>query len=715
MAAPCRQDDKAVSAGGGPRWPGVGRFRRVFRHRWTRWCLAALGAASLVVGPASWWYALTDVPPRVASPQASVLLFSDGRTELARVGTTDRHQVPLRAVPRHLRAAVLAAEDRGFYDHSGVSARGVSRAVWANVTAGGAQGASTITQQYVRNAYLNQDRSVRRKAREAVLAVKLERRLSKDQILERYLNTIYFGRGAYGIDSASRAYFGVGVERVTLAQAAVLAAVIKDPYHLDPAVDPAAARDRWRWIVDAMGKPETRYPAVLPHSAADPLGGPTGAVVARVERELSRLGVTAQQLHTGGLRVVTTIDAGVQRELVGRSRTGARAADGAGAAAVAVEPSTGAVRGYYAGERGYGFYDDAAAPRRPGLLFQPVALATALSEGIGFGSRWNGTSPQVFADRHGVALYNRDNVQCPACRLDDALNRGLNTPYYALAERVGPHAVARTAKRAGIPDAYPAGPALADGPGEPTPGRTRADVALGHYPVAVTDLATVYATFGAGGRYAASRFVAAIRFPGEKGAYRPEAPAPRQALPAAVAADVSYVLSRRVDAGPDSSPRTVAALHATVPFGAGDDISDAWCARYTRRLAVVAWLGHNEPARLVVRGRERGAAETVGRVCAAALRESGRAGGPPPLPAPAHLGRTDAGNAALPAPAPPATVARPSPSPAAVARGTAQPTLPAPTGPRPERTTSPSHVPSPSTIPTASPQAGGEDQLNETE
>jgi membrane peptidoglycan carboxypeptidase len=219
----------------------------------------------------------------------------------------------------------------------------------------------------------------------------------------------------------------------------------------------------------------------------------------------------------------------------------------------------------------------------------------------------------------------------------------------------------------------------ADRHAEPTPGRTRADVALGHYPVAVTDLATVYATFGAGGRYAASHFVAAIRFPGEKGAYRPEAPAPRQVLPAAVAADVSYVLSRRVDAVPDNSPRTVAAINATVPFGAGDDISDAWCARYTRRLAVVAWLGHNEPARLVVRRHERGAVETVGRVCAAALRESGRAGAPPPLPPPAYLGRTDAGNAALPAP--PARVAPPSPE--AAARGTAEPTPPAPTGPRP--------------------------------
>lgn len=663
---------------------------------------------SPLVGPASWAYALTGVPPRAEAPQASVLLFSDGRTEMARVGTTDRRQVPLRTVPRHLRDAVLAAEDRGFYEHSGVSARGVGRALWVNVTSGGAEGASTITQQYVRNAYLNQDRTVRRKAREAMLAVKLERGLGKDQILERYLNIIYFGRGAYGIDSASRAYFGVGVEKVTLAQAAVLATVIKDPYHLDPAVDPAAARDRWRWIVDAMGEREARYPEVLPPAAADPLRGPTGAVVSRVEHELSLLGVTAQQLHTGGLRVVTTIDAGMQRELVARSRAAAdhsvtQPAAKPGAAAVAVEPATGAVRGYYAGERGYGFFDDATAPRRPGLLFQPIALATGLVEGIGFGSRWNGTSPQSFADRHGVALHNRDDVQCPACRLDDALSRGLNTPYYALAERVGADAVARTAKRAGIPETYPAGPALVDGPGEPTPGHTRADVALGHYPVAVTDLATVYATFAAGGLRAAGHFVAEVAFPGERNLYRPERPAPRRALPAPVAADVSYVLSRHGDPGTGA----VAAIHATVPFGAGAGISDAWCARYTRGLAVVAWLGHDEPAPLVVRGNGRSATATVGQVCGAAVRESGRAGAPPPFPPPAFIGRNGAGNAVVPGPASSAPV---TPTVGAAPRATAQPAPSASTEPQPERTTSPS--PSPSPTPTTSPEPGGEDQLS---
>src|SRR5262249_14186919 len=160
------------------------------------------------------------------------------------------------------------AEDREFYQHFGISLRGVLRAAWSDVS-GGDEGASTITQQYVRNAYLTQERSVGRKAKEMVLAVKLEQRYSKDEILDRYLNAIYFGRGAYGIAAASQAYFGVPVDQLTVGQGAVLAAVIKDPYNFDPSVGPAEAGARWQWIIDSMrqlgwlGPQPVAYPAVL--------------------------------------------------------------------------------------------------------------------------------------------------------------------------------------------------------------------------------------------------------------------------------------------------------------------------------------------------------------------------------------------------------------------------------------------------------------------
>jgi membrane peptidoglycan carboxypeptidase len=150
-----------------------------------------------------------DLPTDPVVPQASVLYYRDGRTVLARVGVDNHTDVPLAQVPMVVRQAVLAAEDRGFASHVGISTRGMARAAWTDVTGGGAEGASTITQQYARNAYLTRERSITRKAREILLATKLEERYSKDEILERYLNTIYFGRGAYGIAAAAHAYFAI--------------------------------------------------------------------------------------------------------------------------------------------------------------------------------------------------------------------------------------------------------------------------------------------------------------------------------------------------------------------------------------------------------------------------------------------------------------------------------------------------------------------------
>src|SRR5206468_8739941 len=170
-------------------------------------------------------------------------------------------------------------------------------------------------------------------------SVKLERRYGKDEILGRYLNTVYFGRGAYGIEAASRAYFGTGVDRLTLEQGAVLAAVIKDPTGFDPARDEAAARDRWAWVLGSMGAPDHGdYPAVRPSSVPD---GPNGLVADLVERELDGLGIPPQRVRTGGLRVVTTIDPVAQRAAVDAVTSALGGIpDSPRAALVAVEPAS---------------------------------------------------------------------------------------------------------------------------------------------------------------------------------------------------------------------------------------------------------------------------------------------------------------------------------------------------------------------------------------
>jgi len=223
------------------------------KRRWgRRLLLTGFLLALLAVGGFALAVFLTPVPDPndVAATEATVVYYSDGQTEIGRLGESTRRSVPLESVPLDVQRAVLAAEDRSFYEHGGFSPLGIGRAVMNNVQGGSLQGGSTITQQYAKNAYLTSERSFTRKARELVLSVKLESTVSKDEILADYLNTIYFGRGAYGIEAASLAYFGTSVANLDYAQGAVLAALIKAPsYYADNRKDLKA---RWKWVLDSM-------------------------------------------------------------------------------------------------------------------------------------------------------------------------------------------------------------------------------------------------------------------------------------------------------------------------------------------------------------------------------------------------------------------------------------------------------------------------------
>jgi membrane peptidoglycan carboxypeptidase len=621
--------------------------------RWVRRVLAVAAALTIVATVVVVAFGLSvPLPADPVIPQASVLYYRDGRTVLARVGANNRTDVPLSLVPPAVRRAVLTAEDRGFYGHSGVSIRGIARAFVADVMGGDSQGASTITQQYVRNAYLTQRRTAGRKAREAVLALKIEHRYRKNQILERYLNTVYFGRGAYGIEAAAMAYFDTTVDRLTPAQGAVLAAVIKDPTNFDPAVDPTGARDRWHYIVATMAKLGwadrmlPAYPAIGGRSDGA-AAGPLGLVVDQVERELAGHGISPQLLGTGGLSVVTTIDPAAQRAADEQAATLRRTQPGdLHAAIVAVEPATGAVRAYHGGERG-GFFDDAAAPRPPDATFKPVVLAAGLRQGVSYQSLWNGNSRRLFPDRGGVPLVNPADMDYPGCPLDTAMQWALNTPYYALAQRIGGARLRELAVSLGVSDSYDGQRSLVDGPGAPKPGRTRADLSLGVYPVTPADLASVYGTFAAGGIRADRHLVEHVT--GSDG-HRTYTAATRrtQALPAPVAADVSTVLAQvnQFDEFLYGRPfgRPAATMTGEQRYGDTEDYSDAWTAGYTPQLAAVVWVGRAKPGPIRDTSGAPidgvGAPDTIWRdFLTAAL-----AGQPPtPLPPPAHVGSVDAG------------------------------------------------------------------------
>jgi membrane peptidoglycan carboxypeptidase len=632
------------------RLPAAVRFRTIVR--WTARGLLAVMLAGLAAG--SSYFQSVPLPDEPAYPLASEIYFSDGRTLLARLGTVDRTETSLDQIPVPVQHAVLAAEDRGYYQHFGLSVRGVLRAAWTNATAGGGEGASTITQQYARNAYLSQDRTLSRKAKEAVLAIRLEHRYGKDEILRRYLTTIYFGRLAYGISAASWAYFGVPPQGLTLAQGAVLAAVIKDPWGFDPTVHPVQARNRWAWIIASMREQgwvsaaeaaAATYPVVLPEPpVATTQAGVNGLIVSAVERELRDHGITPESLRTAGLRVVTTVDARAQNAVlraVAKHRTGLDPA--VHTAVVAVDPATGGVLAYYGGDRGAGYFDDAIAPRPPASTFKPLTLAVGLLRGVSYESRWDGSSPRMFRLRDGVPLHNADDVQRFPCTLSEAMVLSLNTPFYSLAQEVGGATIRELAVAMGIPDSYDGRPSMRDGKRDPRPGSTRPDITLGIYPVAPADLATVYATFAARGVWSERHFVTTVQR-GQEAWYT--ARTRRMAiLPAAVTADVTTVLAGVVDKHGQPKGRRAAGKTGTQQWGNTRDNQDAWMAGYTPQMATVVWLGRPDPGPIRdTRGRPiagDGRPFDIWRdVIANALAGQANL----PFPPPAHLGDPHVGD-----------------------------------------------------------------------
>ncbi|GGP94717.1 hypothetical protein GCM10010266_17330 [Streptomyces griseomycini] len=357
-------------APGRPRVPVRVRLRRS-RGRWLRrLCVTFLALAAVLCGAVVVAYRLTVIPEPHPETVVQSTVFVDAEgSYLGRRGPVDRQEVPLSQVPRHVQDAVIAAENRSFRTDSGISPRAVARAVWATVSGGAPQGGSTITQQYVKNALLSPERSLSRKAREALIAVKLDRTRGKDEILEGYLNTVYFGRGAAGIQAAARNYFDVAAEDLTVPQGAALAAIVNIPSYYEKAgSDPevtATLRDRWEWVLDAMeaGGSLTggqRAAARFPAFRFYPPGGTEGQrqylIDVAAKEAADRLGITEDELARGGYTVHTTFDLALQDATAESAKEHTRGKEGSAAedvrvhtAVVGIEPGDGAVRVLYGG------------------------------------------------------------------------------------------------------------------------------------------------------------------------------------------------------------------------------------------------------------------------------------------------------------------------------------------------------------------------------
>lgn len=597
-------------AGRTPKQPWTGRIN----WRWVRRSLY-LGATVLILLPLVTFamaYFIVDVPRPgdIRTNQVSTILASDG-TEIAKIVPPEgnRVDVNLSQVPVHVRQAVIAAEDRGFYSNPGFSFRGFARAAKNNLFGGDLQGGSTITQQYVKNALVGSAQQgmsgMMRKAKELVIATKMAGEWSKDDVLQAYLNIIYFGRGAYGISAASKAYFDKPVEQLTVADGALLAALIRRPSTLDPAVDPDGALARWNWVLDGMvetkaltatDRASQEFPkTVSPDQAraAYQTTGPNGLIQRQVTKELLELfNIDEQTLNTQGLQVTTTIDPQAQQAAEKAMSKYLEGQDpDVRAASVSIDPRTGAVKAYFGGSNAQGF-DFAQAGLQTGSSFKVFALVAALEQGIGLGYQVDSSPLTV----DGVKITNVEGESCGTCNLAEALKMSLNTSYYRLMLKLkgGPQAVADAAHQAGVADSFPGVPHTLSEDGKGGPPNN--GIVLGQYQSRVIDMATAYATLAASGMYHRTHFVQKVV--NAEGHVLFDAGSSEnngdQRIPKAVADNVTaamqpiagYSRGHNLAGGRQSAAKT-----GTTQYGDTTSNKDAWMVGYTPQLSTAVWVG----------------------------------------------------------------------------------------------------------------------------
>lgn len=583
----------AARTGEPSRRPSAGTSRPKKRSRWrVFWrivlvTLLLLLIAGGITGCVVYERLTDDLPDLSASSdplaETSIIYDRGGNVLTELHAEQNRTYVPLASIPVQLRDAVISTEDQSFYEHKGVDPFGIARALWVNITQGKHQGGSTITQQYVVNTFIQREDTITRKIKEAILAYRLETQFSKDEILEKYLNAIYYGHGAYGVAAAAETYFGKDLSQLTTAECAMIAGIIKSPGRFSPRIDPEAAKTRRDTVLGQMLEQGYIDQATHDAAVAEPftLATPAPTTTAApyfVEWVTQQLVDTygADAVYKGGLRVKTTIDLGMQAAAETAIATVLDRPDDPSAAIVAIDPKTGEVRAMVGGKDFNTQQFNAAVQggRQPGSSFKTFVLASALEHGISPEQTYESAAGS-FPIPGGQTWNVTGSSAGGPLRLRVATEKSINSVYAQLILAVGADKVADTAKRMGITTPIKAVPAIALGAQEVTP----------------LEMASAYGTLADGGVHVEPHGI--VEVSQKSGEVLYTAPTTgAEVISPAVAYLTTDILKGVIASGTGTAAKI--GRPAAGKTGTTQEYRDAWFVGYTPDLVAAVWMGHVE-------------------------------------------------------------------------------------------------------------------------
>lgn len=584
---------------------GPGRRRRFWNYpragkgpvrRWLPSWRFLLGSFLLVVscavGAFAWAYSTVEVPEpsQFAQAQTTTVYYSDGATVMGEFAEVDRTIIDTTKLPKYVGDAVVASEDRTFYTNRGIDPKGIVRALVNNLRGGSRQGASTLTQQYIKNYYVDTTASYSGKLRQAIMAIKIDRSKTKSEILDSYLNTVYFGRGAYGIEAAASAYFGVSAAELTPSQAALLAGIMPAPSAWDPAVDPQMAEQRWQRVLKFMVEDgyltQADYDAAAMPQAIAPksdevYAGPNGYLLQLVRKEAEdKAGLIPERVDTGGYKIVTTINKKDQDAAVAAAESLPEGADpNLRVALVSIDAGTGGVIAMYGGHDYLTQQVNAAtdAVAQAGSTYKPFALVAALENGMTLANGYPCDSPIKL---NGSTFENFNNISWGWCDLVKSTANSVNTSYLRLNEDLGAEKTNEVAIRAGYPQ---------DTVGMDTVVQT----VLGSSSPHTVDIATSYATFASGGNRHDTHVVAAVSNSRDEVVYTADTTG-EKVFEDGVMADATFAMQQVVE---DGSGATALELGRPVAgkTGSSSDNKSAQFVGYTPQIATAVTLFQSGP------------------------------------------------------------------------------------------------------------------------